>query len=201
MNVNLMAANITAGAAASSADLLTDLKSGYLLGANPRQQFIAQFAGIFIGTVATVVCFGVMVPNAAVLGSDQFPAPAAQAWRAVAVALSKGLGALEPIKVQAMMIGALVGILLPVLCKLFPKYERFIPSPGGFGLAWTFHWYYSFLFFLGGVIGYVFERKWPRQSKEFTFPVASGVIAGGALMGVAVIFWENGPGLWRAFFH
>ena len=37
MNVNLMSANITAGAAAPSADLLTDLKSGYLLGANPRQ--------------------------------------------------------------------------------------------------------------------------------------------------------------------
>lgn len=41
MNVNLMAANITAGAAGSAADLLTDLKSGYLLGANPRKQFLA----------------------------------------------------------------------------------------------------------------------------------------------------------------
>jgi uncharacterized oligopeptide transporter (OPT) family protein len=42
VNVNLMSANITAGAATSSADLLTDLKSGYLLGANPRQQFLAS---------------------------------------------------------------------------------------------------------------------------------------------------------------
>src|SRR4051812_26062849 len=33
VNINLMSANITAGAATSSADLLTDLKSGYLLGA------------------------------------------------------------------------------------------------------------------------------------------------------------------------
>src|SRR4051812_20123932 len=57
MNVNLMSANITAGAATSAADLLTDLKSGYLLGANPRKQFIAQFAGIFIGTLVTVFCF------------------------------------------------------------------------------------------------------------------------------------------------
>ena len=57
MNVNLMSANITAGAAGSSADLLTDLKSGYLLGANPRKQFIAQFSGIFIGTVVSVLAF------------------------------------------------------------------------------------------------------------------------------------------------
>ena len=77
MNVNLMSANITAGAAGSAADLLTDLKSGYLLGANPRKQFLAQFAGIFSGTIVTVLCFRIMVPTAAVLGGDKFPAPAA----------------------------------------------------------------------------------------------------------------------------
>jgi putative OPT family oligopeptide transporter len=198
MNVNLMAANITAGAAASSADLLTDLKSGYLLGAHPRKQFIAQFAGIFIGTLTTVMCFGVMVPDASVLGSDQFPAPAAQAWKAVAIALSKGLEALEPIKIQEMVIGGILGILLPLTSKLFPRYDKYVPSASAFGLAFTFHWYYSFLFFVGAVIGYIFEKGWPKQSQEFTYPVASGIIAGGALMGVAVIFWENGPGILHA---
>ena len=64
MNVNLMSANITAGAACSSADLLTDLKSGYLLGAHPRKQFIAQFSGIFIGTVVSVLAFTLIVEQA-----------------------------------------------------------------------------------------------------------------------------------------
>ena len=59
----------------SSADLLTDLKSGYLLGANPRKQFLAQFAGIFTGTVVTVLCFSIMVPDAGVLGSDAVSRP------------------------------------------------------------------------------------------------------------------------------
>src|SRR5712691_2244170 len=54
MNVNLMSANVTAAAAGGSADLLTDLKSGYLLGAHPRKQFIAQFSGIFVGTLVSV---------------------------------------------------------------------------------------------------------------------------------------------------
>ena len=57
-------ANITAGAATSAADLLTDLKSGYLLGANPHQQFLAQFAGIFVGAVVSVLAFAVLVPDA-----------------------------------------------------------------------------------------------------------------------------------------
>src|SRR2546426_1045548 len=91
-SVNLMSANVTAAAASSSADLLTDLKSGYLLGAHPRKQFIAQLAGIFVGTVVTVLSFRLLVPDASVLGSDQFPAPAAQTWRAVALALSEEIG-------------------------------------------------------------------------------------------------------------
>ncbi len=42
MTTNLMTASITAGAASHSADLLTDLKSGYLLGGNPRKQTLSQ---------------------------------------------------------------------------------------------------------------------------------------------------------------
>src|SRR5262249_2004395 len=64
VNVNLMSANITAGAATSAADLLTDLKSGYLLGAHPRKQFLAQFSGIFVGTVVSVLVFAILVPEA-----------------------------------------------------------------------------------------------------------------------------------------
>ena len=49
MNVNLMSANITAGAAASAADLLTDLKSGYLLGANPASSSWPSSPGFLRG--------------------------------------------------------------------------------------------------------------------------------------------------------
>jgi len=40
------------------------LKSGYLLGANPRRQFVAQFLGIFSGTIATVIGYYLLVPDA-----------------------------------------------------------------------------------------------------------------------------------------
>ena len=68
------------------------------------------------------------------------------------------------------------------------------------GLAWTFHWYYALLFFIGGVIGLVIERRNPAMSEEFTWPVASGIVAGGSLMGVALVMWANGPGMLRALF-
>jgi uncharacterized oligopeptide transporter (OPT) family protein len=197
MNVNLMSANVTAAAAASSADLLTDLKSGYLLGAHPRKQFLAQFAGIFVGTLVTVLAFRLLVPEAGVLGSDQFPAPAAQTWRAVAVALSKGLADLGPVRIWSIAVGALVGVILTLLPMVVPKHQALVPSPAGVGLAWTFHWYYGLLFFLGGVLGWWVEKKYPEWSQELTFPVASGWIAGESLMGVSLVMGEHGPDLVR----
>ena len=200
VDVNLMSANITAGSAGSAADLLTDLKSGYLLGANPRKQFIAQFAGIFIGTVISVFAFTLIVNRPEVIGSDQFPAPAAQTWAAVAKALSKGIGALEPVKIWSIVIGGAVGIVFSILPLIFPKREKFLPSAAACGLAWVFHWYYGVLFFAGAVLSWWFRRKSPANAEEFTYPIASGIMAGGALMGVALIFWQNGPEMLKKIF-
>jgi OPT family oligopeptide transporter len=192
VNVNLMSANITAGAATSAADLLTDLKSGYLLGAHPRQQFLAQFSGIFVGTIVTVLAFAVLVPNAQVLGTDQFPAPAAQTWSAVAIALGQGLSSLEPVKLWLIFGGGLVGVVLTLAPVLLPKYQEYLPSAAGFGLAWVFHWYYGLLFFLGAIVTLLLQKRRPKLAEEFTLPVASGVVAGGSLMGVVLVFWANG---------
>ena len=192
VNINLMSANITAGAATSAADLLTDMKSGYLLGANPRQQFLAQFAGIFVGTIVTVLTFAVLVPNARALGTDQFPAPAAQTWSAVAIALGQGLSALEPVKLWLICAGGVVGVVLTLAPVLFPKYQNYCPSASAFGLAWVFHWYYGLLFFLGALAALLVERRKPKLAEELTLPVASGVVAGGSLMGVALVLWANG---------
>ena len=196
----LMSANVVSSAAISSADLLTDLKSGYLLGANPRKQFIAQFSGIFIGTLISVLAFSVIVQKASDLGSDQFPAPAAQSWRAVALTMSKGIGELHPIKRAAIGIGLGVGVVLAVLPLVFPKHQKYLPSAAGVGLAWTFHWYYSMLFFLGAFAAWIWKKKAPDNAEEFTYPVASGVIAGGALMGVFLIFVANGPEMVKKLF-
>jgi putative OPT family oligopeptide transporter len=192
VNVNLMSANITAGAATSAADLLTDLKSGYLLGAHPRQQFLAQFSGIFVGTVVTVLTFAVLVPNAQVLGTDQFPAPAAQTWSAVAIALGQGVSSLESVKLWLIFAGGIVGVVLTLAPVLLPKYQEYLPSAAAFGLAWVFHWYYGLLFFLGALAALLLEKRKPKLAEEFTLPVASGVVAGGSLMGVVLVFWANG---------
>jgi len=186
MVTNLMTAGVTSGAAGSSADLLTDLKSGYLLGANPRKQFLAQFLGIFAGVLVVVPAFYVIVPNAARLGTTEWPAPAAQVWAAVARLLSNGVHSLHPTARAGLLIGGLVGILLPLLERLVPKASRFIPSATGVGLAFVIPFFNSFSMFLGALLALILEKKAPKAAEKFIIPVSSGVIAGESLMGIVV---------------
>jgi OPT family oligopeptide transporter len=186
MTANLMTANVTASVASSSADLLTDLKSGYLLGANPRKQFLAQFFGVFAGAAVAVPAFYLLVPDASMLGGDKFPAPAAQVWKAVAELLAKGAHSLHPTAIWGMVIGGLVGILLTLAEKAFPKHRAFIPSPTGLGLAFVIPCWNAISFFIGGTIGFLYQRRHPEAAELRVIPIAAGLIAGESLLGVAV---------------
>ncbi|MEW6279555.1 MAG: OPT family oligopeptide transporter [Candidatus Eremiobacterota bacterium] len=192
MVTNLMTASVTAGAAGSAADLLTDLKSGYLLGANPRKQFIAQFLGIFAGCLVVIPAFYIMVPTASVLGSDAWPAPAAQVWAKVAELLAKGFSALHPTARVGLLSGGLIGLVLPLVEMALPKnYRRFLPSATGLGLAFVIPWFNSFSMFLGGLIALVLAHLQPKTADTYVVPVSSGLIAGESLMGILVILLQK----------
>ena len=184
---NLMTACVTAGAAASSADLLTDLKSGYLLGANPRKQFIAQFLGIFAGAIVIVPAFYLIVPTPDVLGGDTFPAPAAQVWKGVAELLASGLSSLDITARWALVLGGLVGIVISLLERALPsKMRPFIPSAMGLGLAFVIPFWNTLSIFIGAFFAWVLSRVAKGLASQYTVPVASGMIAGESLMGVMI---------------
>lgn len=199
MVTNLMTAGLTAGAAGSSADLLTDLKSGYVLGANPKQQFIAQFTGIFAGTLVVVPAFYLIVPDASVLGGETWPAPSAQVWAKVAELLKNGFSALHPTAQLGMAIGCVIGIVIPLLEKYFPKYRHLIPSATGLGLSMVIPFYNSLSMFIGAVIATLMEKKARETAERYVIPVASGIIAGESLVGVGIALYMALPGLWKSF--
>jgi len=183
---NLMAASITAGAAGSAADLLTDLKSGYLLGANPRKQFLAQLSGTVVGTMVVVPAFYYLVPTPSVLGSDRFPAPSAQVWKGVAELLARGVHALHPTARWGIGVGVLIGLALPLLELALPRYKKYLPSAMGVGLAMVIPGFNSISMFAGALIAAAFARARPKAAEDYVVPVASGLIAGESLLGVAV---------------
>jgi OPT family oligopeptide transporter len=187
VTANLMTASITAGAAGSAADLLTDLKSGYLLGANPRKQFLAQLSGTIVGTLVIVPAFYIFVPEASVLGTDRFPAPSAQVWKGVAQLLANGVHSLHYTARWGILVGVLIGLALPLLELAFPKHRKYLPSAMGLGLAMVIPAFNSISMFIGAVIAAAYERAKPKDAELFTVPIASGIIAGESILGVVVI--------------
>ena len=144
-------------------------------------------AGVFAGTAVVVPAFYILVPDGSILGSDKFPAPAAQVWYGVAQLMSNGLESLPPSARTALLIGGLVGIIIPILERLVPeKVKPFIPSPMGLGLACVIPGFNSVSMFLGALIALVVERSRPKLAETYTIPVASGIVAGESLAGVAI---------------
>jgi uncharacterized oligopeptide transporter (OPT) family protein len=179
-SINLMAAGTTAAAAGAAGDLLTDLKSGYLLGANPRRQFLAQFYGVFFGVLAVVPAWYLMVPDKKTL--EGFNPPATNMWKAVADLLTQGANHLPQTARVAIVIGALLGMALPVVENLWPRVRPFLPSAMGAGLAWYVPFQNSLSFFIGALVLTVWQ-KWNRKNSDsFAIPIASGLVAGESLV-------------------
>ena len=193
---NLMSAGAGANSASSSADLLTDLKSGYLLGANPRKQFIAQAIGIFFGTIAVVPAWYLMIPNAEAL--EKYPLPATQTWVAVARVLANGIESLPMSARYAILIGALLGILLPVLEKSFPKSKKFLPSTMGLGLGWIVFFSNALAFTIGASIAWGWAKWKPENQERYNIPIASGLVAGESLIKALLAMLATALGLLAA---
>ena len=196
-NANLASAGVAANSAASCADLLTDLKAGYLLGANPRKQFIAQFVGVFFGTLAIVPAWYLMVPNKEAL--EKFSAPATRQWEAVAKVLTKGIDQLPDSAKIAILIGAFIGIVLPIIERYTPaKYRQWLPSAMGLGLSWVIPFSNAIGFAIGAVIGLIWEKADKKSSDEYSISLASGLIAGESLIKAIIAMTATAVGLLAA---
>lgn len=194
---NLMTASITANAAGNSADLLTDLKGGYLLGANPRRQFMAQFLGVVSGTFATVLGFRAMVPDATTINGvknatgdiivqPEFPAPAARSWEIVARTFRDGFENMHPMHRELALWGLVIGTVLVLLDAFLPMAKAWLPSATGFGMGMIFGFNYAISMFLGALVAHFWARSRKDSHDTYMLPIAAGVIAGSSLMGVVV---------------
>jgi uncharacterized oligopeptide transporter (OPT) family protein len=184
---NIMAANVTGGIGLHSADLLTTLKTGWILGASPRVQFFAQLFGVVAGAVIVVPAFNLLIPDPTVLGTDNWPAPACLVWAGVSQAFAGGIDALGAEAKTGLLVGLALGVALALLDRFAPAALRpWVPSASGLGIAMVIPGSNAIAMFLGGLIAELLRRRRPRVAAQFVVPVSSGLIAGESLMGVAV---------------
>ncbi|MCX7552335.1 OPT/YSL family transporter [Marinicella sp. S1101] len=168
-------AAVTVGAAtcvamSQATDLMLDMKTGYLVGATPRQQQLGQFFGAWLGPIVIIILIFTL-DKAFGLGGDEFPAPQGQALASMVQGITGG-----DVPSEKYFAGALLGGLLSLL-------------QAGLGITVGLGFYLPFeivlTYALGTLLREVVDRtKGKSWSESVGIPIAAGLIVGEALVGV-----------------
>jgi uncharacterized oligopeptide transporter (OPT) family protein len=194
---NLIPAAMTAEIAANSANLLSDIKPGYMLGGKPRQQAIGHVIGIFAGSLACVPLFFLLflhpgpdgVRTVSGMVSDQFAFPAALQWKGVAEIIAKGISSLPHSAVVSMIVAAVSAAAIEV-ARIVTR-GRFGLSAVSIGLGVVLPPESTFAMWVGAMVFWLMARRHRvvgSPGHEFWVeglePICAGLISGAALMGI-----------------
>ncbi len=176
MGVALLIGAVVCTALALSGSFITDLKIGYWLGATPRNQERFKFAGVLVTALVVGISI-VILDKAFSFQSGQLAAPQANMMAAVI----KSLMSREP--VTWLLYG--VGICIALTCELAK-----VPALA-FALGMYLPLPLTTPLLIGGFISHLVKKstKDPQLAEKRVNRgtlVASGFIAGGALMGIVL---------------
>src|SRR4030095_1516703 len=194
---NLIPAAMTAEIAANSANLLSDIKPGYMLGGKPRQQAVGHVIGIVAGAIVCVPLFFLLflppdangVRSISTMISDQFAFPAALQWKGVAEIIAKGVSALPYSAVVSMIVAAVSAAAIEI-AKIVTR-GRFGLSAVSIGLGVVLPPEATLGMFVGALVFWLMGRRHPQpgtRGNEFWVeglePICAGLISGAALVGI-----------------
>ena len=194
---NLIPAGMTGEIAANAANLLSDIKPGYMLGAKPRQQAIGHVIGIFSGSLVCIPLYFLLflppgpagVRSAATIVSEKFAMPAAVQWQGVAELIARGVGSL-PISAQVSMIVAAVSAAAIEITNIVSR-GRLPVSTVSVGLGVVLPPEYTLPMWAGAMLFWLTGRRYLNPGtrghaywKEGCESICAGLISGSALVGI-----------------
>jgi uncharacterized oligopeptide transporter (OPT) family protein len=180
--VNMSSSGLTGTIAVTSEALMQDFKAGQLLKSNPRSLTIAQLIAAPVGSIATAIVYPVLRDKFGI-GAPGLSSPISVKWAGFAELLTKGFNALPPGCLLGLVIGIVVGIVLTLLAE---KWGELIPSPAAIGIGMLITAAVLLTFILGGICQLVWAKVSPETEKAYRIPLASGLIAGEAIIAVVL---------------
>ncbi len=194
---NLMTGGMTSEVALNGANLLSDIKPGYMLGAKPRQQAVGHCIGIVAGALASTPLFFLLflppsadgVRSTATLLSDAFPFPKALEWKSVSDLVASGLKNLPVSAIVSMAIAAVLAFGFEV-ARIVTK-GRFPISAVGLGLGVVLPPDACLMMWFGALVFWLMGRRHPQAGTPghtlwvgCCEPICAGLISGAALIGI-----------------
>ena len=90
---------------------------------------------------------------------------------------------MPPGALTALVIFALLGVVLAVLER---SKSKWVPSPTGIGIGMLVPAAVVIVMFLGGLLDWIWRRTSPESNARAMIPLASGLIAGEAIIAVLI---------------
>jgi uncharacterized oligopeptide transporter (OPT) family protein len=193
---NLIPAGMTSEIASNAANLLSDIKPGYMLGGKPRQQAWGHVIGIFAGAICCTPLFFLLflppdangVRSTSTIVSEAFSMPAAIQWKGVAELIMKGLSALPQSAIISMVVAAIAAAAIEI-ARIVTK-GRFPLTAVSIGLGTVLPPEATLGMFMGALLFWIMGRRKVAGTPGHAFwvegmePICAGLISGAALMGI-----------------
>ncbi len=188
VTTTLLTAGVTYSGASEAADMMQDLKTGYLVGATPRKQFYAQLIGLTVGALVAVPVY-LAITSKYGIATKEMPAIGAITASGVAKLVSSGTKLPKFVDIS-LMIAIALGIFIPVLEKYKPKVAKYFPSAMGLGLAMVLPAFYAVVMFAGAFVQWALSLKWKEVMDKYSIAIASGGIAGEGITGAVIAVFQ-----------
>jgi uncharacterized oligopeptide transporter (OPT) family protein len=181
---NITSVGVTGSVASQSEGLMQDYKTGHIIGSTPRFLTYAQLIAVPIGAAAVAIVYPLLRDTYGIGGDQGLQSPISQRFAGFGRILSQGVSALPPGAVQALVIGVVIGVILTLLEGT--KHRKWVPSPTGIGIGMLVPGSAVVSMFLGAVLAEIWKAMQPRVAELRLIPLASGFIAGEALVAVII---------------
>jgi uncharacterized oligopeptide transporter (OPT) family protein len=189
---NLIAGSIVGQAASHGVDMTGDLKTGHLLRASPKAQFLSQVLGSAIGiwlSVGLFVLFASAYPCITDMDVEcqAFGLPSVSAWRTVAIAVTSPTLPIPPSSgIASLVFGAIAIMTVAIKHLLVPvRYRVYVPNLNAVGLGFVVpQSYYSIAMVFGAHLAQVWAKRWPASWEIWGFALSAGLVAGEGMGGV-----------------
>jgi uncharacterized oligopeptide transporter (OPT) family protein len=190
---NMIASGTTGTIAVSSEAIMQDYRCGHIFGTKPRHLTVMQLLAVPIGAAAVSWMYPVLVSAYHIFDTTDaatgklvkagLTSPISNKWAGFAQILKDGVSSLPTSALYALVIFSVLGVVLTVL-ESKPRLKAYVPSPTAMGIGIIVPFSVVFTMLIGGLAGHAWERRSRATADVYMLPLASGLIAGEAMVAV-----------------
>jgi uncharacterized oligopeptide transporter (OPT) family protein len=183
LTTNLVASGTTGTVASQSEAIMQDYKAGHIIGSTPKYLTYSQLIAAPIGAFAVAFTYPLYKATYGIGGDGGLSSPISTRIAGFADVLATGFDALPKYSLTFLVIGAVVGIAITLGET---RWKNYLPSPTGLGIGMMVPGNVVFTMVLGGILFSIWENTHKKSADRLGMPLASGLIAGEAIMAIIV---------------